>query len=149
MSRLSKKDRKWLEEKFGSRANFSPTERLLYGHDISAVPGLFKPVVGRTVPDAVVQPENEQELAVLLRWAAARTLPLVPRGTGSSGDGGIIPIRKGIVVDFYRMKDVLSVDASKETVTVEPGITWEQLDRKLEPHGLAIRLSPTRYPHSS
>ena len=149
MSRLSKTDRKWLEEKFGARANFSPTERLLYGHDIAAIPSLFKPIVGRTVPDAVVQPESEQELAILLRWAAARKISLVPRGKGSSGYGGIIPIRKGIVVDFYRMKGVLSVDASKETVTVEPGITWEQLDRKLEPHGLTIRLYPTSYPSSS
>jgi Fe-S oxidoreductase/FAD/FMN-containing dehydrogenase len=149
MSRLSKKDRKWLEETFGDRANFSPTERLLYGHDIAAIPGLFKPVVGRTVPDAVVQPKSEEELASLMRWADDRHIPLVPRGKGTSGYGGVIPIRRGIVVDFYRMKDVLSVDAPDETVTVEPGITWEQLDRKLEAHGLTLRLYPTSYPSSS
>jgi hypothetical protein len=37
MSRLNKKDKKWLEEKFGGRANFDPTERVLYSHDIAAV----------------------------------------------------------------------------------------------------------------
>ncbi len=149
MSRLSKKGKKWLEDKFGARANFSPTERLLYSHDIATMPGLFKPLVGKTTPDAVVQPENEAELADLVRWAAEKRIPLVPRGKGSSGYGGIIPTRKGIVIDFYRMKKVLSVDARNEIVTVEPGITWEQLDKKIGSQGLAVRLYPTSYPSSS
>jgi len=149
MARLTKKDEKWLEEKFGARANFRPTERVLYSHDIAAMPGLIKPLVGKTVPQAVIQPENEDELKELVAWATGRKIPLVPRGKGSSGYGGIIPTRQGIVVDFYRMKDVLSVDSASETVTVEPGITWEQLDKKIEPWGLTVRLYPTSYPSSS
>ena len=149
MARLNKKDRSWLGEKFGANANFNPTERLMYSHDIAAIPGLFKPLIGKTIPDAVVQPENEEQLAELVGWAARKKIPLVPRGKGSSGYGGIIPTRKGIVVDFYKMKDVLSIDAEKDTVTVQPGITWEQLDKKLKPAGLVIRLYPTSYPSSS
>ncbi len=149
MARLGKSDQKWLEEKFGERANFNPTERLLYSHDIAAIPSLFKPLIGKTVPNVVVQPRDEAELVELMRWASENKIPVVPRGKGSSGYGGIIPTRRGIVVDFYRMKDVVSVDAEKETVTVEPGITWEQLDRKLMPEGLTIRLYPTSYPSSS
>jgi FAD/FMN-containing dehydrogenase len=127
MSRLSRKDRKWLEGRLGARANFSPTERLLYGHDISAIPGLFRPVVGRTVPDAVVQPESEEELAALVRWAAGRKIPLVPRGKGTSGYGGIIPVRKGIVVDFYRLKDVQAVKLRRKRSRWSrgsPGSSW-------------------------
>ena len=95
MARLNKKEKDWLEKRFGSRANFNPTERLLYSHDIAAIPSLFKPLIGKTVPDAVVQPENEEELAGLVRWADQHKIPLVPRGKGSSGYGGIIPTRKG------------------------------------------------------
>jgi FAD/FMN-containing dehydrogenase len=149
MARLGSKDRTWLEEKFGDRANFSPTERLLYSHDIAAMPSLFKPLVGKTIPDAVVQPESEEELVELIRWAAQNDIPMVPRGKGSSGYGGIIPTRKGLVIDFYRMKDVIEIDEDKETVTVQPGITWEQLDKKLKPYDLSIRLYPTSYPSSS
>jgi Fe-S oxidoreductase/FAD/FMN-containing dehydrogenase len=149
MTRLNNKEKRWLEEKFGARANFNPTERLLYSHDIAAIPSLFKPLIGKTVPDVVVQPENEEELVQLMQWSAQNKIPIVPRGKGSSGYGGIIPTRKGIVVDFYRMKDVLAVDAEKKTVTVQPGITWEQLDKKLKPKGLTIRLYPTSYPSSS
>ncbi len=149
MSRLAKKHRIWLEERFDGRANFDPDERRLYSHDIATMPSLFKPIIGKTIPDAVVQPESEAELAELVRWAARSKIPLVPRGKGSSGYGGIIPTRKGIVVDFYRMKDIIIVDTAGETVTVEPGITWEQLDREIKKQGLTLRLYPTSYPSSS
>ena len=149
MAKLNKNERKWLEDRFNDRANFNPTERRLYSHDIAAIAGLFKPLIGNTIPYAVVQPENEEELKDLVCWANEKNIPLVPRGKGSSGYGGIIPTRKGIVVDFYRMKDVISVDEEKETVTVEPGITWEQLDKKIKSKDLVVRLYPTSYPSSS
>ena len=149
MARLSKKDKDWLRDKFDTRANFSPTERMLYSHDIASIPKLFKLFIGNTVPDVVVQPQNEEELVALMHWSSQHKIPVVPRGKGSSGYGGIIPTRKGVVIDFYRMKDVVSVDTEKQTVTVQPGITWEQLDRKLKPEGLTIRLYPTSYPSSS
>ena len=149
MAKLGKKEKMWIQEKFGERANFNRTERILYSHDIAAVPSLFKPLIRNSVPDVIIQPQNEEELVELVRWASERDIPLVPRGKGSSGYGGIIPTRKGIVVDFYWMKDVISVDGNKELVTVEPGITWEQLDHKIMPKGLSIRLYPTSYPSSS
>jgi Fe-S oxidoreductase/FAD/FMN-containing dehydrogenase len=149
MSRLSKKHKKWLGEKFGVRANFNPIERVLYGHDIAAIPSLFKPFVGRPVPDAVVQPVSEGEISALLKWAAEAKIPLVPRGRASSGYGGIIPTHRGIVVDLYRMRKVLAVDYPNVTVTVEPGVTWEELDRKLKADGLTLRLYPTSYPSST
>jgi Fe-S oxidoreductase/FAD/FMN-containing dehydrogenase len=149
MVHVGKKNRRWLEDTFGARANFRPSERMLYGHDIAAMPGLFKPLVGNTTPEAVVQPQDEEELTELVRWAAAHRIPLVPRGKGSSGYGGVIPTKGGLVVDFYRMKKVLDVDPKAETVTVEPGITWEQLDTQLKPKGLTLRLYPTSYPSSS
>ena len=146
---MNKSEHKWLEDRFDQRANFNPTERRLYSHDIAAIAGLFKPLIGNTIPDGVVQPENEEELMDLVRWANQNKIPLVPRGKGSSGYGGIIPTRKGLVVDFYRMKDVISVDEEKETVSVQPGITWEQLDKKIKAKGLVVRLYPTSYPSSS
>jgi FAD/FMN-containing dehydrogenase len=149
MPGLSSPDRRWLEEKFGPRANFDPTERLLYGHDIAAMPGLVKPLISGTLPEAVVQPANEAEVAELVAWAAKRGIPLVPRGKATSGYGGVIPTRNGLVVDFFRLAKVLAVDAAAETVTVEPGITWEKLDKALAAKGLTLRLYPTSYPSSS
>jgi len=149
MSDLSRPDRRWLEETFGPRANFDPTERVLYGHDIAAIPGLVKPLITGTTPDAVVQPESEAEVAALVAWAAKRRIPIVPRGRSTSGYGGVIPTRNGLVVDFYRMSKVLAVDLAAETVTVQPGITWEKLDKALAKKGFTLRLYPTSYPSST
>jgi FAD/FMN-containing dehydrogenase len=136
-------------EKFGSRMTLNKTERVLYGHDIAAMPNLVKPLIGNTTPDAVVQPQNEEELAEVVRWAYQEGIPITPRGKASSGYGGVIPVKKGLVIDFYQMKDVQEVDEEGLTVTVQPGITWEQLDYKLKPRDLTLRLYPTSYPSSS
>ncbi|MFC1928820.1 FAD-binding oxidoreductase [Chloroflexota bacterium] len=93
----------YLKRTFGSRVSFHKTERKLYGHDIAAIPSLIKLFAGNTAPDALVQPETEGEVVELVRWASEHNIPLTPRGKGSSGYGGIIPMKGGIVVDFYHM----------------------------------------------
>jgi len=50
MAKFSKKNKEWLQEKFGERANFNPVERMLYSHDIAAIASVFKPLIGSTVP---------------------------------------------------------------------------------------------------
>jgi Fe-S oxidoreductase/FAD/FMN-containing dehydrogenase len=146
---LNNKQRRYLEETFGPRVNFDPTERKLYGHDIAAMPGLFKPLIGDTTPAAVVQPADEAELVDLVRWGVREGIPLTPRGKATSGYGGAVPVKQGVVVDFYRMKNVVSVDAEAQTATVEAGATWEKLDRELAKSGLTLRLYPTSYPSST
>ncbi|MCL5279115.1 MAG: FAD-binding oxidoreductase [Planctomycetes bacterium] len=148
MSRLGTRQKHYLEQ-FGDRVRFDKIERVLYGHDIAAMPSLIKPLIGKALPDAVVQPQNEKELADLTRWAYAEGIPMTPRGKASSGYGGVIPVKKGLVVDFYRMKQVVCIDRSGLTVTTEPGITWEQLDRRLKQENLTLRLYPTSYPSST
>lgn len=129
--------------KSGGRVSFDHTERLLYSHDIAAMPNLIKPVVDNTIPDAVAQPTNEAELSDIVAWAFGQGIPITPRGRGSSGYAGAIPVKRGLVMDFHHMRDVLEVDERGLTATVQPGITWEQLDKALKPKGLTIRLYPT------
>ena len=69
MGKIKAKERAYLAQSFGNRVSFRKTERKLYGHDIAAMPGLIRPLVGSTVPEAVVQPETEQELVELVRRA--------------------------------------------------------------------------------
>ena len=149
MSKLNSRQKAYLQEKFGNRITLSKTERKLYGHDIAAIPSLIKPLIGDTTPDAVVQPETEEELAELMRWANGNNIPLIPRGKASSGYGGVLPAKNGIVVDFYRMKRILHIDPEALTATVQPGVVWEKLDRELEKHSLTLRLYPTSYPGST
>ena len=145
---LSQKQMTYLQQ-FGNRVSFDKDERILYGHDIAAIPMMVKPIVGKTTPDAVVQPETEAELVEIVKWAYEENIPITPRAKASSGYGGIIPLKKGLVIDFYRMKDIVAIDKKNETVTVQAGITWEKLDEKLKKQGLTLRLYPTSYPSST
>src|SRR5680860_177940 len=138
-----------LQELFNNRISLNKTERKLYGHDIAAMPGIIKPFIGSTVPEAVVQPETEGELVNLVKWAAKYKIALTPRGKATSGYGGVLPMLKGIVVDFQRMKNIIKINTSDNTVTVQPGIIWEKLDRELAKKGLTLRLYPTSYPGST
>ena len=146
---LNRSTRDFLTGAFGDRVNFDRIERKLYSHDIAAMPSLFKPLIGNTTPDAVVQPESEQEIIKLVGWAVQNDIPLTPRGKASSGYGGVLPVKKGIVVDFYRMNKVVKVDKNTLTVTVQAGVMWEKLDRELAKNDITLRLYPTSYPAST
>jgi FAD/FMN-containing dehydrogenase len=146
---MNSKNLTYLKDKFTTRVTFDPIERMLYGHDIAAIPALVRPLIGNTTPDAVVQPQDEEELIDLVRWAVSNNVPLTPRGKATSGYGGAVPVNNGIVIDFYRMRKVLAVDPKNKTVTVHPGITWEKLDTELNKQGLTLRLYPTSYPSST
>src|SRR4030042_6529247 len=115
MGKIGSKQQSYLEGKFGSRVNFRRTERQLYGHDIAAMPGLLKPLVGDTIPEAVVQPEIEQELVELVRWATQNNVPLTPRGKASSGYGGVLPVKNGLGGDFYRMNKIIKNEPQPTT----------------------------------
>lgn len=132
-----------------SRVRFDRRERKMYSHDVGEMPPLIKPVLGKTLPAGVVQPESEEELVALVKWAQTHRVPLVPRGRSTSGYGGVLPIKGGVVIDLFRMDRVLSADPAAQTATVQPGIVWKQLDRELGKQGLTLRLYPTSYPSST
>ncbi|MFC2056145.1 FAD-binding and (Fe-S)-binding domain-containing protein [Chloroflexota bacterium] len=149
MSRLTVKQRSFLSNIFPNRNNFSKHECHFYSHDIAAMPNLIKHLVGNTRPDGVVQPETEEELIALVRWAAKDGIKLTPRAKASSGYGGVLPVKNGIVVDFFRMNRVLRIDKESLTATVQPGIVWEKIDTALEKEWLGLKLYPSSYPGST
>ena len=149
MNKINAENRTHLEQGFGSRVSFRKVERMLYGHDIAALPGLIKPLVGDTTPDAVVQPTSEKELQDLVRWAADQNIPLTPRSKATTGYGGVLPVKQGLVVDFYRMKEIISIDTKAMIATVQPGIVFERLDKELMKEGMTLKLYPSSYPAAS
>lgn len=149
MNRLDSSQRSRLRSLYGERVTFRRSERRLYGHDsVTAAPS-SRPVIGETVPDAVVQPVNEGELLELARWASGEGVALTPRGLGTSRSGGAVPLRRGLVVDFQRLGRLIEIDPHSLTATVEPGIVWQRLDTELARAGFTLRLYPTSYAGST
>ena len=98
MSRINTEQRSYLEQEFGHRVSFRKTERKLYGHDIAALPGMIKPLVGNTTPGCGSPAYFEEELVKLVHWAAQQNTPadtarqgyhrLRRRAAGQTGPGG-------------------------------------------------------------
>jgi FAD/FMN-containing dehydrogenase len=149
MGKLSAVQAEWLQTTFGDRVTMRRVERKLYSHDIGEMPTLVKPLIGTPLADAVVQPVSEDEVVALVQWAGREGIPLIPRGKATSGYGGVLPIKGGVVVDFFRLAQVLEVDTVGHTATVQPGIVWEQADRQLKKHGMTLLSYPSSYPSAT
>ncbi|GAV21813.1 FAD-binding and (Fe-S)-binding domain-containing protein [Carboxydothermus pertinax] len=137
-----------LKEVFQERFRDNYLERILYSHDMGVIPSAVKKTFN-SLPDAVVQPVNKEEIKQLVIYAQTAKTPIVPRGAATAGFGGAVPTKGGIVVDFIRMKKIISLDPEKQTVTVEPGLVWQELDEYLNRYGYTLRLYPTSYPGST
>jgi Fe-S oxidoreductase/FAD/FMN-containing dehydrogenase len=149
MRSLSPELQQRLAQMFGPRVAFDKLERMFYGHDVGSLPSLVKPLVGNTLPAAVVQPRSEEEVIQLASLSRTYNIPLVPRGKSTSGYGGVIPVQGGLVVDFAWMNKIIAIDAQALTVSVQPGIIWERLEKALHEEGLALRTYPSSAPSST
>jgi glycolate oxidase len=90
----------------------------------------------RYMPDFVVLPETADEVQRIVRTAARRKIPLIPKGGGSNRTGMLVPIRGGIVVDTIKMNRLIEVSVPDLYVTVQPGMVLKDLEDQLSEHGV-------------
>ncbi len=91
-------------------------------------------------PLAVAFPKSTRDVEVLAEWSADQHVPLIARGSGTGLAGGAIG--RGIVIDFSRhMNGLLRID--DDTVRVQPGMTRDQLNRKLRDRGRYFAPDPS------
>ena len=90
----------------------------------------------RCAPVSVEHPANREQLAEIVRDAAARDLPVRASGSGHSFTD--IALTDGVMVRCDRLNRVLSVDVERGLVKVEAGIVLHELTRKLDDLGLAF-----------
>lgn len=95
-----------------------------------------------SMPEAVVFPKTDEELVGIVNVAKKYKKPIVPYGVGTSLEAQTIPYYGGIVVDFSEMNQILAVRPEDFTVTVQPGVTREQLNRALKRYGLFFPVDP-------
>lgn len=132
----------------GARVTVSSFERWFYTSDITPLPSIVKRMF-KTMPDAVVRPDNAGEVAEIIKYCKQNSIPVVPRGAGSSGLFGAVPKRGGIVIDLTDLKKILNIDPNQETVTTEAGATWWQVETALHEHGLTLRSYPSSAPSAT
>jgi D-lactate dehydrogenase (cytochrome) len=118
----------------GSRATAGLSEREHHSHGESYhAPAL---------PDIVCYPRTTEEVSAILHVSAARQVPVVPFGVGSSVEGQVNAIHGGIAVDLREMRRVLRVSVEDLDATVEAGVLRKQLAKVIEPRGLTFFVDP-------
>ena len=89
------------------------------------------------VPLAVVQPGTIGELQKVVRTATGSGVAVVPRGGGASYTDGYLPtVTNSILLDTGRLNRIVELNDGDMYVTVEPGITWNDLWQALKAKGL-------------
>lgn len=125
-----------------ARVNTALHERIHYSHDVApAVPGAG--MLFQTVPDFVVLPKSAAEVSEVFRIGAAHSLPVVARGAGTGSLGGTVPTQGGILIHTALLDQIVRIDPASLTVTVQPGVTWSDLERRLAPLGGRVPCYPT------
>jgi len=117
-------------ESIAGSKNFSTSkeDKICYSYD--ATP-LFQ-----KYPEAIVFPEDTEQISKIITLANEEKFSIVPRGAGSGLSGGSIPTEDSIVLVMTRWNKILELDESNLTITVQPGVITELIDIEAAKKGL-------------
>jgi D-lactate dehydrogenase (cytochrome) len=93
-------------------------------------------------PDVVAWPRNASEISAILKHANDRSIPVTPWSGGSSLEGNPIPVRGGILLALYNMNQIVEMREADLQVVVQPGIVYDELNKKLARYGLFFPPAP-------
>ena len=110
---------------------FDELSRALYSTDAS---------IFQVQPLGVVVPRDEEDVQVLVRYAAEHQIPVVARGAGTGVAGE--SLGSGLIVDLSRHFRSI-VEIGEETVRVQPGVVYRDLNQRLAAYGRCFAPDPT------
>jgi len=91
--------------------------------------------VYKKTPLAIAYPKNTSDLQTLVQFAVKHSISLTPRTAGTSLAGQCVG--EGVIVDTSKyFTEILSFDEELKTITVQPGVIRDDLNRYLKPFGL-------------
>ena len=105
------------------------------------------------LPDAVVRPADEDQVAAVLRAAIDADAVVIPFGGGTSISGSLeAPAHEGrtvISVDLGRLHRVLSIDDTSRLARVQAGVLGPDLEAQLNARGWTFGHFPDSFTHST
>ena len=94
-------------------------ERLCYSRDMSVHEG---------IADAIVFAKTTEEVSKILKLANDRDIKIIPRGSGTSTTGAVLPCFGGIVLDLSRMTQDQRDQPQGRLCVVEPGVICQHVE---------------------
>uniref|UniRef100_A0A8C4M0Z3 D-lactate dehydrogenase (cytochrome) n=1 Tax=Equus asinus asinus TaxID=83772 RepID=A0A8C4M0Z3_EQUAS len=93
-------------------------------------------------PDAVVWPQNVEQVSRLAALCYSQGVPIIPFGTGTGLEGGVCAVQGGVCVNLTHMDRILELNPEDFSVVVEPGVTRKALNTHLRDSGLWFPVDP-------
>jgi len=95
------------------------------------------------LPDAVAFATDHEQISSIIKLCYQYKIPVVARGRGTGTTGATTPVRGGLVLSMERMNRILDIDPDNRSITVEPGITNQQVQDAAAEHGFFWPPDPT------
>lgn len=96
-------------------------------------------------PLCAVKPATVGEVQGIVRLANRVGMALFPYSSGTTYQGAHIPTERGITVDLSRMNRIDLLDRVARNAIIEPGVTFEQLQKEANKTGLRV-MTPVGVP---
>lgn len=122
-----------LSARIQGEVRFDDVSRMLYSTDASNY---------QIEPVGVVIPRNTDDVVAAVEMATSHNVPILPRGGGSSLAGQTVGA--ALVIDMSKyMNRVLAFKPETRSITVEPGINLDMLNRQVKAQGLMFGPDPS------
>ena len=117
-------------------------ERAVTSHAVREHHGHGEGLVDAALPDVVVFPESNEEVASIVRLCHLARVPVIPFGVGTSVEGHVAALYGGVCLDLSRMNRVLEINVEDLDCRVQAGITRERVNAELKGTGLFFPIDP-------
>jgi len=118
-------------------------ENVLVGDDIKEEYACDEALtVKPCLPELVVKPGSEEDVAKVLRLANEKRIPVTPRGGGTGLCGGCVAVSGGILLSLERMNRILEIDEENYVAIVEAGVVLADLYKAVEARGFCYPIYP-------
>jgi alkyldihydroxyacetonephosphate synthase len=129
-------------------------DRLLHAGGKSTLDLLHRKDSGaQEVPDAVLLPGTDDEVAAILRYCSQHGIAVVPFGGGTSVVGGLDPIRGAfdavVSLDLRRFDQLHAFDAVSGEAEFGAGVTGPHAEQLLAAHGFSLGHFPQSFEFAS
>ena len=86
-------------------------------------------IVAAGTPRAVIRPATVKDVSLILAWASANRVPVVPRGAGTGMSGGANAIDGCVVLSLEKMTAIREVNPQQQYAIAEAGVLNADLGR--------------------
>ena len=94
-------------------------------------------------PLCVVLPSSSAEVSAVMRICHEESVPVVPRGAGTSLAGGALPTADSVILGVARLNDVLETDYANRIIRVQSGRTNLSVTGAVEEEGFFYAPDPS------